>query len=151
MTTQTKFADGVLTVTRVYDAPREAVFDAWIAVAKFEQWYGPAQCTGVRATIEPKLGGAFNTVMQMGPDREFEVPATITAFEPPALLAFAGPGPGPDTKSTIRVEFKDLGGKTEVRLTQDNLPEGAEKGVVPAWTAAFDKLEAFLAKESAAT
>jgi len=41
------FEDDNLIVSRVYDAPREMVFDAWFETSKVKQWWGCAECTDV--------------------------------------------------------------------------------------------------------
>ena len=61
MTTETKFEDGKLIVTRTYSAPKEAVFEAWVETNKVEKWWGCAQCTSVRSEIEPRVGGKIQS------------------------------------------------------------------------------------------
>ena len=39
MTTDLKYEDGKLTVTRIFDAPRQAVFEAWVETTKVQQWW----------------------------------------------------------------------------------------------------------------
>ena len=57
MSTDIQFEGDTLTLTRVYDAPREEVFDAWVAVNKVEKWWGCRQTTKVQSQIEPRVGG----------------------------------------------------------------------------------------------
>ena len=71
MSTESSFSKGTLTITRLYDAPREAVFDAWIETSKVQQWWGCAQTTAVRSEIEPKIGGVYNHHMTLGEMGEF--------------------------------------------------------------------------------
>ncbi len=49
-------------MTRIFDAPRELVFDAFTKPEHLEQWFGPH---GFRITAEtdPRQGGAFRIVM----------------------------------------------------------------------------------------
>ncbi|MCP3918032.1 MAG: hypothetical protein GY711_20990 [bacterium] len=63
MTSEVKFENGQLIVSRVYDAPREAVFEAWIETSKVGQWWGCTECTAVRSEIEPRVGGTYNNHM----------------------------------------------------------------------------------------
>ena len=63
MTTNTTFENGDLIVTRIFKAPIEEVFDAWIETSKIKRWWGCAQCTDVRHEVEPKVGGKYNRHM----------------------------------------------------------------------------------------
>ena len=60
MSTDVKFEDGHLIVSRVYDAPRELVFEAWVETSKVQQWWGCAECTSVRSEIDLEVGGRYN-------------------------------------------------------------------------------------------
>jgi len=151
MVTETKFEGGNLIVTRVYQASREAVFDAWIETSKVKQWWGCAECTDVRSEIEPKVGGKYNHHMTI--DGEFEAPgfAVFTEYDPPARLAYASPDP--DDPMVITVDFTEVEGGTLVTLVHSNIPDITVEGDVElreiirsGWTAATDKLGAFLSK-----
>lgn len=151
MSTDVKFEDGNLIVSRVYDAPREAVFDAWFEASKVQQWWGCADCTAVRSEIEPKVGGAYNHHMTIHGN---EVPgfATLTEYDPPARLAYTSASPtGPDAAMIVSVDFTEVDGGTLVRLVHAGIPDVRVQGDVElraiiraGWTAAFGKLGSFL-------
>lgn len=154
MTTETKFEDGNLIVTRTYDAPRELVFEAWVETSKIQQWWGCAACTSVRSEVEPKVGGAYNHHMTIEGAGEVPGFGTLTEFDPPARLAYRG---GDDDPMTVAVDFVEVGdGKTLVRLVHSGIPDMRVEGdcelreiVREGWTAAFGKLGTFMEASAA--
>jgi len=152
MSTRTTFEEGNLIVTRVYDAPREMVFDAWFETSKVKQWWGCAECTDVRSEIEPKVGGQYNHHMTIEGAGEVPGFATLTEYDPPARLAYTGSDPeGPDAGMVVSVDFSEVDGGTLVRLVHSGIPDMRVDGDVElreivrgGWTAAFGKLGTFL-------
>ena len=152
MSTETRFEDGKLIVTRVYDAPRELVFEAWVETSKVQQWWGCEQCTSVRSEIEPRIGGQYNHHMTIAGAGEVPAMATLTQYEPPSRLAYESSLPGDEsTTMAVSVEFLETDGGTLVRLTHAGIPDTRVEGdlelraiVRSGWTAAFGKLGAFL-------
>src|SRR5512142_2051607 len=53
------------TITRVFDAPRELVFEAWTDPAHFTHWFGPYGFTTPLSTIslDVRPGGAWRATM----------------------------------------------------------------------------------------
>ncbi len=156
MTTDAKFEDGKLIVTRVYDAPRELVFEAWVETSKVQQWWGCDQCTSVRSEIEPKIGGQYNHHMTIDGAGEMPGFAKLIEFDPPSRLAYESPSPdGSDAKMVVSVDFSDVDEGTLVRLEHVGIPEIRVEGdfelraiVQAGWTAAFRKLGGFLESEA---
>ncbi len=142
--TDIRFEDGTLYVTRIYNAPREAVFDAWINTSKIEQWWGCAQTTAVQSDIEPKLGGKFNHIMTLKGVGDYPMSSCFTEYDPPAKLAYTAEATDNAPAMKVTVEFLEHPDGTEVRLVHEGLPEDFIQYVRPGWTAAFDKLEKFL-------
>ncbi len=150
MSTQTQYESGRLTVTRIYDAPREAVFDAWIETSKVQQWWGCANTTNVVSEVEPKCGGKYHHLMSIKGAGEFPMNGTITEYDPPALLAYEMAGWQPGATMRVRVEFFERDNGTEVRLTHDGIPDEGSEMVVAGWSASFGKLDRFLSAEATA-
>lgn len=148
MTMTTNFSDGSLTVSRLYDAPREAVFEAWIETAKVQQWWGCGDTTKVRSDIEARVGGKYNHQMTIH-GNEYPAKSTLIEYDPPARLAYETEQNDMAPKMTVTVDFKEEGGKTRVTLVHSGIPEGMGEIITGGWSAAFGKLETFLAKEAA--
>ena len=155
MSTVTRFEDGKLIVTRVYSAPRELVFEAWMETSKVQQWWGCAQCTNVRSEIEPKIGGSYNHHMTIEGAGEVPGFATLVEYDPPNRLAYESSLPGDsNSKMTVTVDFSDVPEGTEVQLVHSGIPDIKVEGDVElrsivreGWTAAFGKLDSFLKSE----
>lgn len=151
MSTEVKFEDGDLIVSRWYDAPREVVFDAWVETSKVQQWWGCAECTSVRSEIEAKVGGRYNHHMTIEGAGEVPGFATLTEYDPPARLAYTTAAPGVDASMSVSVDFTEQDGGTLVRLVHVGIPDMRVEGdfelraiIRAGWTAAFGKLESFL-------
>ena len=144
MTTKISYENGTLTVSRVYDAPREAVFEAWVETSKVQQWWGCAQTTKVCSEIEQKVGGKYCHAMTIEGVGEMPMNTRFTVYEPPARLAYVEDGNDPKAQR-VTVEFIERGEGTEVRLVHENIPDEYSTYVKAGWTAAFGKLGDFLA------
>jgi len=148
MSTEIRFEDGTLYVTRLYAAPREAVFEAWIETSKVQQWWGCAEATEVRSEVEPRVGGAYNHRMTL--HGQIEVPGycEFTEYDPPKRLAYRSSQPDEmDKEMIVSVDFVEVDGGTEVRLSHAGIPDVSVEGdielraiIQSGWTAAFGKL-----------
>src|SRR5215469_5010707 len=78
-----------ITITRVFDAPRELVFKAWTDPDHVAKWFGPAGFEAPRESveIEPRVGGQFNIRMiREGAAMEHRLRYEIVEFVEPELL-----------------------------------------------------------------
>ena len=156
MSTNTRFEDGKLIVTRVYAAPRELVFEAWVETSKVQKWWGCAQCTNVRSEIEPKVGGSYNHHMTIeGAPSEIPGFATLVEYDPPNRLAYETSLPGDsNSKMNVTVDFSETTDGTQVQLIHSGIPDMKVDGdielrtiVREGWTAAFGKLDTLMQTE----
>src|SRR5947209_9829569 len=60
-------ADRGIGISRVMDAPRELVFEAFTAVRHLSRWWGPEGFTTTTQSFEFRVGGEWDFVMH-GPD-----------------------------------------------------------------------------------
>jgi uncharacterized protein YndB with AHSA1/START domain len=79
--------DRELVVSRVIDAPREVVFEAFTAVRHLSQWWGPEGFTTTTRSFQFRVGGAWDFVMH-GPDgTDYQEWITWTEIVPPERIA----------------------------------------------------------------
>jgi uncharacterized protein YndB with AHSA1/START domain len=145
--------DGVLgiSVTRVFDAPRERVWREWTEGERFADWFGGPEAeiplSSVSMDVTP--GGAWRATMFAGPDRreirwkgEFR-----EVVEPERLVFTVSDQPEEEAYELVTVVLTDLGdGRTEMRFEQRGRmsPEqyrAAESG----WGVFFDRIAERLA------
>ena len=141
--------DQEVRITRVFEAPRERVFRAWIDPDEVAVWYGPEHFDTPRdrIRIDPRVGGRYElTMVQRDGGAEFAIGYDILELVEPELLVLRSdpmPEAGMHLPTVTRVELQDLGGRTRMILTDGPYAESrhAEAG----WSAAFDKLAALVA------
>jgi uncharacterized protein YndB with AHSA1/START domain len=144
----TALADETVSIERIFDAPRERVFEAWTQPDQIAAWYGPAHVEippdGVR--VDLRVGGRWEVTMPQPQGGQFVVGYDIqTLVEPELIVLRSDPMPqaGMHEGTIVRVEFHDLGDRTRVTLTDGPFPSGAG-GAEAGYKAAFDKLAAHL-------
>ena len=81
-------AEREIVISRVIDAPRELVFEAFTEVQHLSQWWGPDGFTTMTRSFEFRVGGEWSFVMH-GPDRT-DYPEWIvwTELTPPERITF---------------------------------------------------------------
>src|SRR5437870_3217377 len=118
-------ANQELVITRIFDAPRELVYRAFVDPDQLAQWFGPVGWSVPRDTvdIDARVGGHQRFVMvdENNPNATSPVNATFTEVIENELLAgeeqWEMPGAGLTTLR-VRLEFHDDGGKTRLVLRQ---------------------------------
>lgn len=149
MSTEATYADGVLTLRRIYNAPREAVFDAWVETSKVERWWGCGQTTRVRSAVEPHIGGKYHHLMTHEVAGDIPMEGEFTEFDPPAALAYRVADVHTGQTMEVRVEFIERGSATEIVLTHRGAPAELKDIIIGGWSAAFDKLDRVVTEEAA--
>ena len=120
-------ADREIVISRVIDAPRELVFEAFTEVRHLSQWWGPEGFTTTTSAFEFRVGGEWVFVMH-GPDgTDYREWIAWTEITPPqriallhgefqgdpnafaAVITFAAEGAG------TRIEMRTVFPKKELR------------------------------------
>jgi uncharacterized protein YndB with AHSA1/START domain len=106
-----------IVLTRVFDAPRALVFDAFSKPELLKRWFGPRGWSLVVCEVDLRVGGAFRFVLR-GPDgREMGMRGVYRELAPPERsvhLESFDDYPGESTVTTVLVE---QGGKTTLTAT----------------------------------
>jgi uncharacterized protein YndB with AHSA1/START domain len=147
-------AEGI-TITRVFDAPRDLVFRAWTEPERFARWFGleDSEVPVSTVSMDVRPGGAWRATMFAGPQRhEIRWWGVYCEVVPPERLAFTvsdqpeGEGEG----EIVTVVLTDLGDdKTEMVFHQGggHLPPDEYPRAKQGWTAFFDRMAAQLAHQ----
>src|SRR5712691_5763513 len=109
-----------ITITRLIDAPRELVFEAFTDAEQLAKWWGPEGFGVSSAESDPKPGGAFSIVMR-GPDGvEYPMRGTYREVDPPGRLVADSEAMGSDGRklleATTTLTLVEHDGKTEITL-----------------------------------
>jgi len=114
-------ADREIVATRVFDAPRELVFEMWTDPKHVVEWWGPNGFTNTIHEMDVRPGGVWRVVMH-GPDgRDYDNTIVYAEIVKPERLVYDHVSEPP---IHVSVTFADEGGKT--RLTVRMLFESAE-------------------------
>jgi uncharacterized protein YndB with AHSA1/START domain len=159
---ETKTPGTDLLVARVFDAPRERVWNAWTEPEAMKRWWGPRFYTAPTIKNDLRKGGSYLYCMRSPEGKDFWSSGTYREVVPneriEALDGFADPDgkrvPGTfygmdptfPLESPVSTTFTDIGGKTLVTVRQPGLPAGrTSEFAVAGWGESFDKLAALLA------
>lgn len=152
MTTQAKTNE--IEITRLYDAPVKAVWDAWTDPDQVAQWWGPRGFTLTTHSKDLRPGGHWHYTMH-GPDgTDYPNKTHYFEVEPYSRLVYDH-GAAEDRPPLFRVTvvFTEIEGKTrmEMKMTLPT-PEAAEETKQfikkAGGNATWDRLAEFLAKHS---
>jgi uncharacterized protein YndB with AHSA1/START domain len=139
----------VLRLTRIFQAPRALVFRAWTETEQLKQWLCPHEHWGLEVEADPRVGGSFRFVMKDTENgRDHIVRGTYREIRSPERLIFTWQWetdhPGfPET--VVTVDFRDLGGQTEVTLTHEALPSPeSRESHAKGWNGCLDRLAKLL-------
>ena len=95
-------SDREFVISRVFDAPRTLVFQAWIEPKHMARWWGPRVFTNPVCDMDVRPGGYFFIVMR-GPDgSEFPFKGVFREVQPPERLVYTA------DHSELPVEWHDL-------------------------------------------
>jgi uncharacterized protein YndB with AHSA1/START domain len=116
-------APNEIRIVRLYDAPLQAVWDAWTDPAQAAQWWGPRGFTITTHSKDLRVGGHWRYTMH-GPDGTDWPNSTVyLEVEPLAKLVYDHGG-NDDRPPLFRVtvRFEEVDGKTRMDMTM-GLPD----------------------------
>jgi uncharacterized protein YndB with AHSA1/START domain len=137
-----------LRMERAFEAPAQAVFDAFTNEEVLRRWWHPGHdWEATVAEVDLRLGGEVRVVMRNPhEDVEYGGGGRYTEIDPPRRLAFTWIWDGDTTRQLIEVDFEEAGGVTTVRFTHRDLwDEEAVRSHEDGWGKAFDNLARALA------
>jgi len=146
-----------LTITRIFDAPRELAWAAWTEPERLKKWWGPQYFTAPFIKNDIRVGGKYLYCMR-GPDakdywstgvyREIVPMERLVVTDsfadekgnvvPASHYGLTGEFP---LELLVTVTFEAIGNKTKMILRHEGLPQGQMKDLTQAgWSGSFDKL-----------
>jgi uncharacterized protein YndB with AHSA1/START domain len=148
-----KAAEPTLVITRVFDAPRSLVFDAWTKREHLQHWQGaPRGFTVTTDQTDIREGGVYRICMRSPEGVDHWLQVIYREVVAPERLVFshvwldAEGKPGKETLVTIT--FAESGRKTVLTLQQTGFKSvEARDGHKGGWTSALDRLAEHLAEK----
>jgi uncharacterized protein YndB with AHSA1/START domain len=126
-------ADREILISRIIDAPRELVFEAFTEVRHLSQWWGPKGFTTTTKAFDFRVDGEWDFVMH-GPDgTDYQEWITWTELAPPERIAFLhGESPEDPNAFTSVLTFEPQGDATRIEMrttfpTKEQRDEAVEK------------------------
>jgi uncharacterized protein YndB with AHSA1/START domain len=150
---QASHSERALTMTRVFDAPREMLWKAWTDSAHAMNWWGPRDHPARQVKMNVWPGGRWRCCLhsvETGADlwhggefREVVPPERL-------VFTFAWEEEGERGLETlVTVTFTEEDGKTRMNFHQAPFQSDGERdGHRGGWGSAFDRLDDLLAQEN---
>jgi len=156
MTKSPQYGEATVTLTRVYDAPRDLVWRAWTDPKHMAQWFGPRGFTSSVPELDVRAGGALRIVMH-GPDgNDYPMKGVFREVKPPERLVFSNIAIDKDGNHLLEGEttviLEEQGGKTKLTLktyAKGLVPMAPQmlSGMEAGWSQSLDKLGETLAAQ----
>jgi len=137
-----------LRIERTFQAPAQAVFDAWTSEEVLRRWFhAEYHWETSDARVDLRVGGEIRVVMRdPKKDEEHGGGGRYTEIDPPRRLAFTWLWDDNPTRMLIEIDFEEHEGATTVRFTHSGLwDEQAVRDHTGGWHRCFDNLERTLA------
>jgi uncharacterized protein YndB with AHSA1/START domain len=157
-TTKMTEANIKLQLTRVFDTPRELVFQAWADAAQIKEWFKPSgEALLQSAKAEVRVGGRYRIQMRHADGEYYTSVGTYREVRPPERLVFTWQfekdGSGDEfgevepPEMLVTLQFHARGKQTELILTHEKFAstesrDRHEQG----WTGCLNALGKFIAK-----
>ena len=149
-TTFTTPSDREVAMTRVFDAPRELVFEAWTSPEHVPQWLtGPEGWSMPVCEIDLRPGGTWHFVWRQSDGTDMEMSGEYREIVPPERVVSTERwgGDWPETVNTLAFDEQD--GKTTVTLTvtypsQEARDAAMATGMKDGADMSFDRLAQYL-------
>ncbi len=154
--------------SRVFDAPRDRVWQAWTEAERLKQWFAPKGFSMTRCKLDLRVGGLFHYCLRMPDGKDMWGRWVIREIVEPKKLVFVvsfsdekrGITVHPMSPSWPRemlstVEFEEQESKTKVTVhwspinateIENKTFEDSRDGMKQGWGGTFDYLVEYLAK-----
>jgi uncharacterized protein YndB with AHSA1/START domain len=150
----TVYSDGTdLVYERIFDAPRDVVWQAFMDPDRIPRWWGPHGTTTTVVEMDVRVSGTWRYISR-APDRDDVVfHGEYLEIVPPEQFSwtflFEVPGVG-DVGGPETFVFEDLGGRTKLISTShfpstDDIEGALEGGMINGAVESWDRFAAMLA------
>jgi uncharacterized protein YndB with AHSA1/START domain len=151
---------GDLTISRTFDAPREAVWQAWTEPERVKRWWGPKAYTAPVCKMDLREGGKYLYCMRSPEGQDFWSTGVYREIVAPERLVYShsfADEEGNVVPAThysmsvdfplemqVTVTFEAEEGKAKVTLHHHGMPKAMFELAKSGWNESLDKLAASL-------
>jgi uncharacterized protein YndB with AHSA1/START domain len=135
--------DKAVRIERTFQAPVEAVFEAWTSEEVMRRWWQAERgWETAAAEVDLRVGGSVRVVMRDPvKDVEYGGGGSYTEIDPPTRLAFTWIWDGETRRTLIEIDFEEKDGATTVRFVHSGLlDEATVRSHEGGWSNVFDSL-----------
>jgi uncharacterized protein YndB with AHSA1/START domain len=157
----------MIVIHRIFDAPRDLVFEAWTKPEYLLLWFAPRECTIRFSRIDVRPGGSFHSCIRnptfgdcwcvgvyeeiVRPERIVQTLAIADERGDKVDPVHVGHDSRWPPETRVVVTLDDYNGKTRLTLRQNVLESLAKQtGAYPGWLEMLDRLNELLSKRMAA-
>jgi len=144
-----------LTITRILDAPRELVFQAWTDPKRVAQWWGPKGFTTPVCELDVRPGGSILIHMRAPDGKVYPMTGVYREIVAPERIVFVSSALDEtgealfDVLTTVTLAEEGL--RTKQTLEARVIKKGAKAapylaGMEKGWNLSLDRLAAFVTK-----
>ena len=135
-----------IVITRTFDAPCEAVYDAWITPEHFSRWFGTEAVAVPLDTLhmDVRVGGRWRGVMHLPDGALIDWTGEYLELDRPNRLAFTiTDRPDDPERESVVVTLTAVNGATEMTMTQRGAQMSGEQitRTTAGWNGFFDVIE----------
>ncbi len=153
-----------LAITRIFDAPRDLVYQAWTDPEMLAEWFGPDGFTNPVCKCDARVGGGIHIVMRANDEiakamgfRDAPMRGVFKEVDPPRRLVFTNNAVDAENNIVLNclttVTFEAEGNKT--KMTFHTVASGTApqvvfmlQGMEAGWTQSFGKMDAMFARRA---
>ena len=138
-----------ISLTRLFNAPRQLVFDAWTKPEHLKNWCAPHGYSIPEATGELKVGGSWHSCMIAPDGTKNPLGGVYREIIPNELLVFThcweDDEGKPEHETIVTVKFADEDGKTRMTFGQSNFKSPQSRdGHLGGWSETFERFSNYL-------
>lgn len=150
-----KRREHTVALTRVFDAPREQVFAAWLKAEHLAHWFGPKGFRIHSCETDPRPGGVFRLCMRSPEGKDYWVRGAYREVVAPDRLVIACTADDENgitrLEEVIRVTFAQSGDGTKLTLNatasgSSDVAAAMLKGMDQGWAETIDRLATRVAR-----
>ncbi len=109
--------DREVVMTRIFDAPRALVWDAFTKPELLLRWFGPRSCPIVTAEVDLRVGGGFRYMMRGADGDSMGMRGVYRELDPPGRAVHLETFDDYPGESIVTSVFDERDGKTTLTIT----------------------------------